>query len=411
MQVESIADLERHLATEAFVRDPYPVLRDLRERAPVHWSESLGAWLITRFDDVMVTFRDVDHFSNEGRLGKAVEYLPSDVRAGFGAFEAHYATPGLLHSDPPTHTRLRLLVRDLFTPRVVEGMRPRIEAIVDALLDRVQASGRMDAIADLAMPLPATVIAGIFGVPDEDRLRVVAWSDDVLAFQGQNRPSVDLLLRAQRAIAELRTYLGRLMDERRAVPRDDLLSRLVAAESEGDRLSEGELLNTSVTLLAAGHETTRSLIGNGLWLLLLDRDRWERLRAEPELLGPAIEECLRFESPIARQPRRIKADVALGGQQLRAGDMAFQMLNAANRDPEHFRDPETFDLDRRAERNLAFGNGIHFCIGAALARLEGAIAFGALLERMPGLRLVGTEPDWALDTQNSRVLRSLPVTF
>ena len=408
---DGIPAIETRLASEAFVRDPYPLLRQLREHAPVYWSETLGAWVVTRFDDVMVTFRDVDHYSNEGRLGKAVEYLPSEVRADLGAFESHYRTQGLLHSDPPVHTRLRLLVRDLFTPRAVERMRPRVAAIVDALLDDVQASGRMDAIADLAMPLPAIVIAGIFGVPDEDRLRVVAWSDDVLAFQGQNRPSVDLLLRAQRAIAELREYLGRLMAWRRAEPQDDLLSLLVAAESDGDRLSEAELLNTSVTLLAAGHETTRSLIGNGLWLLLRDRERWERLRAEPDLLAPAMEECLRYESPIARQPRRMKADAELGGQRLRSGDMLFQMLNAANRDPERFDDPETFDLGRRGERHVAFGNGIHFCIGASLARLEGAIAFRALLERMPGLRLVTDEPDWALDKQNSRVLRSLPVTF
>jgi cytochrome P450 len=233
----------------------------------------------------------------------------------------------------------------------------------------------------------------------------------VLAFQGQNRPSVELLMRAQRAIAELREYLGRLMERRRAAPEDDLLSLLVAAGSDGDRLSEAELLNTSVTLLAAGHETTRSLIGNGLWLFLRDPERWQRLRAEPDRLGPAIEEALRYECPVARQPRRMKADAELGGKRLRAGDMVFQMLNAANRDPEHFRDPETFALDRVGERHVAFGNGIHFCIGASLARLEGAIAFGALLERMPGLRLVTDEPDWSLDKQNSRILRSLPVTF
>ena len=405
------ADLEERLASESFVRDPYPLLRELREQAPVYRSDALGAWLLTRFDDVMVSFRDVERYSNEGRLGKAVEYLPPDVRAGFGAFEAHYRTRGLLHSDPPAHTRLRLLVRDLFTPRAVESMRPRVEAIVDQLLSAVQPAGRMDAIEHLAMPLPAIVIAGIFGVPDEDRLRVVAWSDDVLAFQGQNRPSVELLARAQRAIAELREYLGRLMARRRSDPRDDLLSVLVSAESDGDRLSEDELLNTSVTLLAAGHETTRSLIGNGLWLLLREPARWERVCADPALLGSAIEECLRYESPIARQPRRMKADTELGGHQLRAGEMVFQMLNAANRDPERFTDPETFDLDRHGERNLAFGNGIHFCIGASLARLEASIAFGALMERMPRLRLAGDEQDWSLDKQNSRVLRSLPVTF
>jgi cytochrome P450 len=405
------AELDRSLLAPAFTRDPYPTLRRLRQDDPVHWSDSLGGWLLTRFDDVMVTFKDVAHFSNAGRLAKAVEYLPDDVRADFGPFEAHYRTNGLLHSDPPVHTRLRTLVRDPFSPRAVERLRPSIQAIVDDLLDRVRDDGGMDVIADLAIPLPATVIAQIFGVPAEDAHRFVAWSDDVLAFQGQNRPSVDWLRRAQVAIVELRAYLGTLIAARRAEPTDDLLSALVTPGPDGDRLSDDELLNTSVTLLVAGHETTRSLVGNGLYLLLADRERWQRLLDEPELLKPAIEETLRYESPIARQPRRMRETTTLGAKELKAGEMVFQMLNAANRDPERFTDPEAFVLDRADNKHIAFGNGIHFCLGASLARLEGTIAFTSLLERMPGLRLTGQEPDWALDKQNSRLLGSLPVRF
>ncbi|MCY7419993.1 MAG: cytochrome P450 [Chloroflexi bacterium] len=405
------SDLDQSLLSPAFARDPYPTLRRLREEHPVYWSEAIGGWLLTRFDDVMVTFRDVTHFSNEGRLGKAVEYLPDDVRAGFGPFEAHYRTRGLLHSDPPVHTRLRTLVRDPFSPRAVEQLRPSIQAIVDELLDRVQAAGSMDVIADLAIPLPATVIAQIFGVPPEDTHRFVGWSDDVLAFQGQNRPSVAWLQRAQEALIELRSYLADLINARRAEPTDDLLSALVTPGPNGDRLSDDELLNTSVTLLVAGHETTRSLIGNGLYLLLADADRWQRLRSHPELLKPAIEEALRYESPVARQPRRMRESVTLGGMDIRAGDMVFQMLNAANRDPERFPDPEVFVIDRSSDRHIAFGNGIHFCLGASLARLEGSIALASLMERMPDLRLIDPEPDWALDKQNSRLLNRLPVRF
>ena len=409
--VLTTADLDQSLVSVAFARDPYPTLRLLREQAPVYWSESLGAWLVTRFDDVMVTFRDVGHYSNEGRLGKAVEYLPDDVRATFASFEAHYRTKGILHSDPPDHTRLRRLVRDPFSPRAVERLRPRVQSIVDGLLDRVQAAGRMDVIDDLAIPLPATLIAGILGVPPEDTARFIGWSDDVLAFQGQNRPGIDLLRRAQVAIEQLRAYLGTLVSARRAEPTDDLLGSLVTPGPEGDRLSDDELLNTCVTLLVAGHETTRSLIGNGLYLLLSEPGRWQHLRDEPTLIGSAVEEILRYESPMARQPRRVKEETVLGGQRLRAGDVVFQMLNAANRDPEHFASPDTFDLERADERHLAFGNGIHFCLGASLARLEGSIAFASLLERMSRLRLVAQEPDWALDKLNSRLLHSLPVTF
>lgn len=406
-----LSTLDQVLVSDEFIADPYPVLRQLREQQPVYWSESIGAWLVTSFDDVMITFKDVAHFSNEGRLGRAVEYLPPDERSKFKAFEDHYRTPSLLHSDPPAHTRLRLLVRDIFTPRAVAAMEPRIQVIVDGLLDRVQDSGSMDAIADLASPLPATVIAEIFGVPDTDHEMFTTWSDDLLAFQGVNRPGVETLERAQDTLVSLRAYLADMIRERRREPRDDLLGNLVAAEADGDRLSEEELINSSVTLLVAGHETTRSLVGNALYLLLLERANWQLLKEEPALLKSAIEETLRLESPVSRQPRLIKEEAVLGGQHLRQGQMVFQMLNAANRDPEHFVEPDKLDIRRQNNRHLAFGNGIHFCLGAPLSRLEGQVAFTALLARMPDIRLAGSEPNWDTGKANSRMLRTLPVQF
>jgi len=407
----TLSSLDQVLVSDAFVADPYPVLRQLRAEQPVYWSESIGGWLVTRFDDVMVTFRITDHYSNEGRLGKAIAYLPPETRPRFAAFEDHYRTPSLLHSDPPTHTRLRVLVRDTFTPRAIAALEPRIRAIVTDLLDDVDGAGGMDAIEDFAAALPATVIAEIFGVPEADRVRFVAWSDDILAFQGVNKPSVETLERAQDALVLLRAYLEEMIVEHRRTPRDDLLGRLVSAEEAGDRLSAEELVNTSVTLLVAGHETTRSLIGNGLYLLLSDPARWQLLLDEPALVKPAIEEMLRFESPVPRQPRLMKTDAELGGQRLRQGEMVYQMLNAANRDPDHFSEPETFDMRRQGNRHLAFGNGIHFCLGAPLARLEGEVAFPALLSRFPGMRLVEPDPDWDVGKRNSRLLRTLPVEF
>ncbi len=401
--------IDATLISDEFLRDPYPTLRQLQEEAPVFWSESIGGWIVTRYDDVMVTFRDVAHFSNEGRLGRAVEYLPAEQRANFGAFEHHYATKSLIHSDPPDHTRLRSLMNKVFTPRAVEALRPRIQDLVEELLDAAPSSGPIDIIRVLASPLPATVIAKIVGAPSQDAHLFKIWADDILAFQGVNRPPVEVLVRAQRGLVDMRAYLTDLIARRRREPQDDLLSNLVAVEAEGERLTPAELVSTCVTLLVAGHETTMSLIGNGLLTLLLYPEQLAQLRQDPSLMPGAIEEMLRFESPVARQPRFIKEDVTLGGQALRQGQMAFQFLNAANRDEAYFADPDRFDLRRPNNKHIAFGLGVHFCIGAPLARIEGPIAIAAVLRRMPNLRLAEDGADWDIGKPNSRLLRSLQV--
>lgn len=409
MEIGISQHMDLVLISDEFLRNPYPVLHQLQSETPVYWSESIGAWIVTRYDDILTTFRDITHFSNEGRLGRAIDYLTPEQRANFGAFQAHYATKSLLHSDPPDHTRLRALVNKAFTPRAVESMRPRIQALVDGLLDQALSAGPLDLIRDLASPLPAVVIAQIVGAPSGDSRLFKRWSDDILAFQGVNRPTLEALERSQRGLVEMRTYLIGLIDDRRQHPQDDLISRLVAAESEGEHLTESELVSTCVTLLVAGHETTISLIGNGLLTLLRHPAQLQQLRQEPTLMPSAIEEMLRYESPVARQPRRILQDVTLGGQQLRQGQIVFQFLNAANRDPAYFPDPDQFDLRRPNNRHLAFGQGIHFCVGAPLARLEGPIAIGAVLRRMPNLRLTSDADDWDTTKPNSRLLRSLLV--
>lgn len=407
----SVDALDGLLVTKEFMEDPYPILHRLREEDPVHWSDSIGGWILTRYDDMVTTFKDVSRFSNEGRLAKAVEYLPSESRARFKTFEDHYRQKSLIHSDPPDHTRLRGLITKAFTPRVVETMRPRIRAIVDELLDAVQKDGQMDVIINLAIPLPVTVLAEIFGVPKSDLSLFKSWADDLLAFQGVNKPALELLERSQKAILGIRAYLIELIKEKRRKPSEDLLSELVAAESEGDKLSESELLNSCITLLVAGHETTTSLIGNGIYTLLRYPDQWELLKNDPSLLSSTIEEALRYESPVARQPRLMKQDTEMGGKHIRQGELVFQMLNAANRDPAYFADPDRFDIRRKNNRHIAFGLGIHFCVGAALARAEGHIVFSTVTERLPDIRLVDEKPNWDLQKPNSRMLKTLPVRF
>jgi cytochrome P450 len=400
---------ESRLISAEFVKDPYPLLHELRSQEPVYWSEAIGAWLLTRYDDVALTMKDPAHFSNENRLGQAVTYLPPEKRANFKAFEDHYKTKGLLHSDPPDHTRLRALVTKEFTPKVVEQIKPQIQKVVDGVLDEAEQKGEMDVVPDLAEALPIGVIAEILGVPVSDRHIFKKWTDAILGFQGVNKPSEADLLRAQESLVDLRVYLREMIDERRRTPREDLMSKFVALESEGERLSEAELINTCVTLFTAGHETTLSLISNSIYTLLANPDQLQLLREKPELLIAALEESLRFESPVSRQSRLMKADAELGGKTLKKGEMLFQMLNAVNRDPAYFPDPDRFDIRRLNNRHMAFGQGMHFCVGAPLARAEGLIAVGTTIKRFPKLSLVDSKPDWDSGKRNSRVLLSLRV--
>jgi cytochrome P450 len=385
----------------AFVADPYPTYHRLRAEDPVHHSP-LGFWVLTRYEDVVAALRDP-------RLAK--EAIAAFVAARFGA-----AVPAvglsMLDRDPPDHTRLRSLVSKAFTPRVVERLRPRIQQIVDGLLDRAQRTGGMDLIEEFAYPIPVNVICEMLGVPVEDHERFKGWSIDVARGLDSILLPVDSEVprRSMAARTALADYFRELIARRRAAPRADMLSDLIAAEEAGDKLTEHELLATCILLLIAGHETTVNLIGNGTLALLRHPDQLQRLRESPALIGSAVEELLRFDGPVQRTARIPSEDITIDGRKIAAGEMVMPFIGAADRDPAQFPDPDRLDITRTDNRHIAFGWGIHFCLGAPLARVEGQIAINTLLRRLPRLALATDAPEFR-ESLTLRGLKSLPVTF
>jgi hypothetical protein len=299
----------------------------------------------------------------------------------------------MLVKDDPDHGRLRGLVNKAFTPRVVSELRPRVQAITDELLDTAEKRGELDAIADLGMPLPIIVIAELLGVPLEERANLKRWSDKLVTFLDGTIREKGLTDAAQ-ACVEMRAYMDRVFAERRASPRDDLISRLIAAREVEDRLSDDELFGTVVLILAAGHETTTNLIGNGLYTLLRHPEELARLRARPQGIGSAVEELLRFQGPVALTSRNPIRNYELDGHTIAKDDELSLVLAAANRDPAVFADPDRLDLSRGENRHLSFGFGAHFCLGASLARLEGQIALGSIVARFPGMKLATENAQW-----------------
>ncbi|HEY7428769.1 MAG TPA: cytochrome P450 [Gemmataceae bacterium] len=395
----------RQLFGPTMLANPYPYYARLRRIDPVHWEEQTGGWVLTRYADIVSVLRS-PHASAE-RTEMAQRRVPAEFQELFTTRK-----DAMLNADPPRHTRLRLLVNKAFTPGAVTALAPFIQRFVDDVIDTVQPWGRMDVIRDLAYPLPATVIAEMLGVPHEDRDRFKQWSDDTAALAG-NLPgnlSEGVLRRAVEGMRELRAYFAGIVAQRRVEPRDDLLSALVKAQEDGERLNEAELLANAVLLLNAGHETTTNLIGNGTLALLQHPDQLRRLRENPALISTAVEELLRYDSPVQFTSRVLKADLSLGGKQLHAGQTVLLLLGAANRDPAQFPDPDRLDVGRADNKHLAFGLGSHFCLGAPLARLEGRIVFETLLRRLPGLRLAGPKPMYRQNF-NLRGLEALEVAF
>ena len=387
--------------------NPYPLYQELRDQAPVHWSPGFDNWLVTRYSDVVSGARDPRLSS--ARMATFLGQLPESARDDVLPL-VRMASASLAFTDPPDHTRLRALVNRAFTPRVAESMRPRIQAIVDELLASVQDGERFDLIADFAFPLPAIVIAEVVGVPPGDRARLKQWSDNMIAFAG-NRFLPDRAMVAQRNQLEFRDYVNDIVAQRRLEPKDDLISSLIAIEDEGDVLDEDEMVALIISFLVGGHETTTNLIANGMLALLRHPDQMQKLRDDPSLIGTAVEELLRYDSPVQRINRVATEDLEVGGELIGKGQFVLLMLGAANRDPAQFPDPDRLDITRQSNRHVSFGYGIHFCVGAPLARVEGQVAINSIVRQLPRLSLEG---DAVLEYEKNvafRALKSLPLTF
>ena len=388
-----------------FIANPYPAYEELRLAGRIHYDERTDHWLVTRYADVNALLRD-------RRFGRT--YLQVATHAEMGRPEEpdwhapfwHVIRNGMLDREPPDHTRLRSLVSKAFTPRRVAELRPIIQGIVDGLVDKALAAGEFDLLATVLEPLPVTVIAELLGVPEADRHLLRPWSAEICLMYELN-PSDDYARRAVRASIEFGDYLRELSRSRRAHPGEDLISALGQVVEGGDRLTEDELIGTCVLLLNAGHEASVNGAGNGWWALFRNPDQLALLRSEPTILPTAIEELLRFDTPLQLFERWALEESEICGATVPKGAELGLLFGSANRDPAVFAEPDRLDLRREPNPHISFGAGVHFCLGAPLARLEMLVAFETILRRMPHLELVA-EPQWK-PTYIIRGLRSLPV--
>ncbi|RPH79385.1 MAG: cytochrome P450 [Candidatus Rokuibacteriota bacterium] len=383
-----------------FYEDPFPTYHALRRWDPVHRDPD-GSYFLTRYDDVVAVYQDHRRFSSD----KRVEFAP---KFGDTPLYEHHTT-SVVFRDPPDHTRIRKLFAPAFTPKALAALEPRVVRLVDSLLDAAAARGGMDVVEDFAAALPIQLIGDMLGVPADERGPLRGWSLAILGAL-EPEPGDERLQAGNRAVEEFKAYLRRLIGERRRRPGNDpgeILSALLAAEDAGDRLTEIELLHQCIFLLNAGHETTTNLIANAVAALLEHPHEWARLRTHPALLSSAVEEFLRYQSPNQLGNRRVVAEVEVGGVRMPEGTLVTLGIGAANRDPAQFPDPDRLDLGRAPNRHLAFITGIHACAGMWLARMEGRVAIGRLVERFERLRAAA--PPVRAPRARFRVVSSFPV--
>jgi cytochrome P450 len=398
-----------NLLSADFKSNPYPAYSRLRSNGPIHWADDFfgGAWLLPRYTDVKATLRDP-------RLSAARSYTFVDqfgpkAQSELAEFNRIFAM-WLLFLDNPQHRRLRKLMNTGFTPAMILSMRSRIQKIVDALLDRIAGAEQFDFMQDFAYPLPALVIAEMLGVDAADQTDFIAWSDDVAAFFSNSQATLEHARRAQNSLIAMTEYFRGVLLERRDKLGNDLISLLIRAEEEGDVLTIEELVAQCSLLLFAGHETTRYLLGNGLLLLLQHPDQLERLKDDPALMKNAVQEFLRYDSPVQFIIRIATNDFTLHGQPIKAGQKIVPLNGSANHDPLKFPNPDTLDIRRKTSGHLAFGYGAHTCLGATLSSLEAEIVFNTILHRLPHLHLIKKSPDWRSDV-GFRGLKTLPLAF
>jgi pimeloyl-[acyl-carrier protein] synthase len=378
--------------------DPYPFYARLRSKDPFHRCRNADGWVLSRYEDVLTVLRDPSYSADERNHRRFESFVKRFEHAGLhNPYDDDRGS--MLRLDPPDHTRQRGLVAKAFTPRAVERMRPRIDAILKELLDSRPARGPMELVAELAAPLPVRVIAEMLGIPPEDHERFRDWSNEVV--RGLGDGTLEDRRAADRAGEELDRYFEAIITARRTAPKDDLISALAAAEDAGDRLKRNELLSILTLLLVAGNETTTNLISNATLALLRNPDQLEILRRAPEKVPGAIDELLRYDSPVQMTSRIARSDRELSGHRIRRGEQLILLLASANRDPEAFSDPDRLDVTRTDVRHIAFSHGNHFCLGAQLARLEAGLALEALISRFPKFTLLPQEIPW----RNNTILR------
>jgi cytochrome P450 len=392
------------LLDPAVLADPYPLYRRLREHGRVHWDPFLHAWVVTGYQEVVTVL----HKFSADRT-PTPEHLDA---MGLGALApiAQVMVKQMLFMDAPAHTRLRGLCAAAFTSRRIEHLRAQIHDIADYLVDRMIASGRMDVVGDFASPLPAMVTARMLGVPVEDHAQLKAWSADFAEMLGNFQHNPDRAAGVLRSVEAMTAYFRAALEDIRRQPREGLIHALMTAEVDGGRLTDEEVIANSIVTMVGGQETTTNLIGNGLLTLLRQPTALARLRDDPSIIEPAVEELLRYESPSQHTGRIAPDDVVLGGQRIRKRDAVMAVMAAANRDPDRFPDPDRLDLTRTDNRHLAFGWAAHFCFGAPLARMEGQIAFATLLRRLRDLALEPAPLTWR-ENLGLRGLTALPVRF
>ncbi|GIP56281.1 cytochrome P450 [Paenibacillus sp. FSL W8-0186] len=370
--MQTNSSLSENLFTEAFTQNPFPTYEQMREKEPIMrilFPDGHYGWIITRYSDAVEALKDPRFVKDMRNAGIEEDML--------------FINNNMLFSDPPDHKRLRGLVQKAFTPQLISGMRERIQQIADELLAEVEGQESINLIDEYAFPLPIIVISEMLGVPNSDRDKFRVWSNALIERSGRE-PDEDV----RNLIMEFREYLADWFSKVRQQPGNDLISQLIIAEEQGDRLTEHELFNLVMLLIIAGHETTVNLIGNGILALLQHPEQLRILQSRPELIHTAIEEVLRYNGPVEFSTGRwVKEDLEFKGVSMKRGESVIISLSSANRDPEQFNDPDLFDISREKSPHLAFGKGIHLCLGAPLARLEGEIAINTLLKRYPNIRL------------------------
>ena len=409
--------LKQSFEEGTYFSNPFPLFAELRKSQPVFYSETLGGWVVTRFQDVSDILHNHQDYSSKGRVLHLINKLDPEVQKRLPLLQMHFAT-GLAHSDAPEHKRLRGLLAQAFTPKVSESMRPITRDVVQKVISRLESTS--DLIHDVFTPVPALVVGRLLGSAESDIPDLIRWAGAINGlYEKGGLIDPEKAIYAEEMLQEIRVFVTRLANERRIL-RDkgeldisqDVLAGLVNAELQGDSLSDSELVSTVVTLFVAGHETTTHLLGNGMLALLSSDTELQRIKSDPDLIPTAVDEMARFDGSVPRSWRITKNAMEISGVSIPAGELVLPMLSSANRDENEFADPDRFNLDRDTRKHLAFGRGVHVCLGAPLARIEGQEIIKEILSRFPNMRLSKNvdELQWRKDVA-LRGLVSLPVTL